>query len=205
MADKEIVRTLHQVRRRLAVVRAVENGLRWALYGAAAAILVVAASALAYSRLPSWYVYPYMPLALIPAALWRAQIAWVPQRPHLFQATIADNIRLGRPDAPLEDVVRAAEQAHADAFTRALPQGYRTPLGDGAADLSGGQRQRLSLARLLLADKPVWLMDEPTSALDEEPEKYVLDAIRAAAGRKLIVISAHRAALVALADRRIAL
>ncbi|NLX59735.1 MAG: hypothetical protein GXY74_11675 [Phycisphaerae bacterium] len=69
MADKEIVRTLHQVRRRLAVVRAVENGLRWALYGAAAAILVVAASALAYSRLPSWYVYPYMPLALIPAAL----------------------------------------------------------------------------------------------------------------------------------------
>ncbi|MBN2584915.1 MAG: hypothetical protein JXL80_17760 [Planctomycetes bacterium] len=68
MADKEIVRTLHQVRRRLAVVRAVESGLRWAIYGAAATLLAVVASCLAYSLLPTWYVYPYMPLALIPAA-----------------------------------------------------------------------------------------------------------------------------------------
>ncbi|NLG25268.1 MAG: ABC transporter ATP-binding protein, partial [Clostridiales bacterium] len=128
-----------------------------------------------------------------------------PQETTLFPATLMENVRLARPGASDAQVMAACATAGVDGFARALPQGYRTPLGDGAADLSGGQRQRLSLARLLLADKPVWLMDEPTSALDEETEKYVLDAIRAAAGRKLIVISAHRAALVALADRRIAL
>src|SRR5690606_37124773 len=73
-----------------------------------------------------------VPLALSPPAIWRAQIAWVPQRPHLFHATIADNIRLGRPDAPLDDVIRAATHAHADGFIRALPEGYATSIGERA-------------------------------------------------------------------------
>src|SRR5690606_31105200 len=111
-----------------------------------------------------------VPLALIPADVWRTQIAWVPQRPHLFQTTIADNIRLARPDAPLEDVVRAAEQAHADEFIRAMPQGYATPIGERGARLSGGQAQRIALARAYLKDAPLLLLDEPTANLDAETE-----------------------------------
>ena len=93
-------------------------------------------------------------LATIDPADWRRHVAWVPQRPHLFASTAAENIRLGRPAAAFDEVVAAAQAAHAHEFLSRLPQGYDTQLGEQAARLSGGQRQRLALARAFLKDAP---------------------------------------------------
>ena len=127
--------------------------------------------------------------------------ALVPQTPALFHGTIADNIRYARPDASLDEVIRAARTAHAHDFIQALPQGYDTRLGDTGLGLSGGQRQRLAIARALLADAPILLLDEATSALDAESEQLVQQAMPGLmAGRTTLVI-AHRLATVRHADR----
>lgn len=97
---------------------------------------------------------------------WRAQVAWVPQRPHLFAASIADNIRLGRPDASDTEVRRAARAAFADGFIEALPKAYETPLGEHGAGLSAGQRQRIALVRAFCKNAPILFLDEPTAHLD---------------------------------------
>ncbi|AWH21177.1 ABC transporter transmembrane domain-containing protein [Stenotrophomonas sp. ZAC14D2_NAIMI4_6] len=135
-----------------------------------------------------------------PAAL-RAQLALVPQQPTLFAASARDNIRYGRlqaSDAEVEDAARAAE---ADAFLRALPQGYDSELGERGARLSGGQQQRVAIARALLKDAPILLLDEATSALDAQSEHGVQQALeRLMAGRTTLVI-AHRLATVLKADR----
>lgn len=136
---------------------------------------------------------------------WRAHIAWVPQRPHLFDASVADNIRLGRPDAPLEAVIRAAQQAHADAFIRALPRGYDTRIGEQGARLSGGQAQRLALARAFLRDAPFVILDEATSNLDPDTEALLVDAMRALMAGRTVLIIAHRLRTVAEADHIIVL
>jgi ATP-binding cassette subfamily B protein len=137
---------------------------------------------------------------LAPADLRRC-FALVSQNPALFFASIADNIRYGRPEASLAEVKQAAAIAHADEFIRALPQGYDTPLGDNGLGLSGGQRQRLAIARALLADAPILLLDEATSALDAESEHLIQQAMpELMAGRTTLVI-AHRLATVRDADR----
>ncbi|MGW0534902.1 thiol reductant ABC exporter subunit CydD [Streptomyces sp. NPDC003032] len=132
---------------------------------------------------------------------WRAQVAWVPQRPHLFAASVADNIRLGRPDASDAEVRAAARAASADLFVAQLPQAYDTVLGEHGAGLSAGQRQRVALARAFLKDAPVLLLDEPTAHLDPESEAAVTRAtVDLMRGRTSVVV-AHRTSLLPHADR----
>ncbi|MFJ6614041.1 thiol reductant ABC exporter subunit CydD [Streptomyces sp. NPDC091289] len=132
---------------------------------------------------------------------WHAQVAWVPQRPHLFAASVAENIRLGRPDASDAEVRRAARAASADLFVEELPLGYDTLLGEHGAGLSAGQRQRIALARAFLKDAPVLLLDEPTAHLDSGSEAAVTRAtVRLMRGRTSIVV-AHRTGLLPHADR----
>jgi ATP-binding cassette subfamily B protein len=135
-----------------------------------------------------------------PQAL-RARMALVPQDVALFDDTVADNIRYGRPDASDAEVTRAAAAAQADGFIGALPQGYATRLGERGVMLSGGQRQRIALARAILIDAPILLLDEATSSLDAESEVAVQKALeRVMQGRTTLVI-AHRLATVQRATR----
>jgi ATP-binding cassette subfamily C protein CydD len=131
---------------------------------------------------------------------WRRQLAWVPQRPRLFHGTLLQNIRLGRPDASLQQVRQAAQQAHIDRFIESLPQGYETAIGDLGAGLSGGQAQRIALARAFLSTAPLVILDEATAGLDPHSERLVQQSIdQLARGRRLLVI-AHRLNTVQQAD-----
>jgi ATP-binding cassette subfamily B protein len=131
----------------------------------------------------------------------RRAIALVPQEPVIFAASVAENVRFGRPEATLEMVKEACSAAHAVEFIERLPQGYDTDLGERGVKLSGGQRQRISIARAILADRPVLLLDEATSSLDAESERQVALALeRLERGRTTLVI-AHRLATVRHADR----
>ncbi|MGW1928101.1 thiol reductant ABC exporter subunit CydD, partial [Streptomyces sp. NPDC001919] len=141
------------------------------------------------------------PLASLDPEAWRSRIAWVPQRPHLFAGTIAENVRLARPDASDEAVRDALRDAGADGFVAELPRGLDTPLGEDGAGLSAGQRQRLALARGFLADRPLLLLDEPTASLDGETEAGIVDAVRRLAAGRTVLLVAHRPALLAVADR----
>ena len=141
----------------------------------------------------------------LPLEALRGSIAVVPQEPWLFPGTVRENILLGRADATREDVIRAAELAHAHEFIEALPQGYDTVLDERGANLSGGQRQRLCLARAFLKDAPVLFLDEPTSAVDAESERLIGESVeRLSAGRTVVTI-AHTAEMLDKADVRIVL
>ncbi len=140
-------------------------------------------------------------LAEIPLAVWRQSVAWVPQQPYLFNTTVEENIRLARPDASFEEVVQAARLARADAFIRALPEGYQTVVGEQGARLSGGQAQRIALARALLKDAPFLILDEPTASLDPEHEAAIQEGLQALRSRRTALIIAHRLNTVTQADR----
>ncbi|RKN24252.1 thiol reductant ABC exporter subunit CydD [Micromonospora musae] len=132
---------------------------------------------------------------------WRRQLAWVPQRAHLFAASLADNIRLGAPDTPDAALAGAVRDAALDEVVAGLPEGLDTLLGERGHGLSSGQRQRVALARAFLRDAPVVLLDEPTARLDSASEAVVLSAThRLVAGRTALLV-AHRPALLSDADR----
>jgi ATP-binding cassette subfamily C protein CydD len=141
-------------------------------------------------------------LSTVDLDAWRARIAWVPQRAHLFAASVADNICLGAEAADRADVVAAARAVDADGFIAALPAGYDTRLGERGTGLSTGQRQRVALARAWLrVDAPLLLLDEPTARLDPVSEAAVVAAsIRLAVDRTALVV-AHRPALLDAVDR----
>ena len=141
------------------------------------------------------------PLSDIPPPTWRAQVAWVPQNPYLFYGTVAENIRLARPEAGLEEVMLAARQANAHLFIDTLPQGYDTLVGERGARLSGGEAQRIALARAFLADAPLLILDEATANLDPHTEALVQEATTSLLRDRTALIIAHRLGTVRGADQ----
>ncbi|MFE4921641.1 thiol reductant ABC exporter subunit CydD [Streptomyces sp. NPDC056661] len=144
-------------------------------------------------------------LATLAPERWRERIAWVPQRPQLFAGTIAENVRLARPDADDSAVTAALRDAGAYDFVAELPDGAQTLLGEDGAGLSAGQRQRLALARAFLADRPLLLLDEPTASLDGETEAGIVEAVRRLAAGRTVLLVVHRPALLSVADRVVVL
>lgn len=135
----------------------------------------------------------------------RNAIAYVSQQPYLFEGTIRDNIRYGRPDATDDEIVEAARIAQADEFIRAQADGYDTVVGENGVTLSGGQRQRISIARALVRDASILLLDEATSALDNESEERVQKALESVMKDRTTIVVAHRLSTVVNADTIIVL
>jgi ABC-type multidrug transport system fused ATPase/permease subunit len=131
----------------------------------------------------------------------RRLIAVVSQDPFLFDATILDNLRYGRPDASFDEIVEAAHAANAHGFIEAMPEGYNTPVGELGSQLSGGQRQRLTIARALLREPQILIFDEATSALDAKAEQLVQKAIANLMKGRTVLVIAHRLSTVLAADR----
>jgi len=127
--------------------------------------------------------------------------SFVFQNVYLFRDTIANNIRFGRPDAPMEDVIAAAKKACCHDFIMALPEGYDTVIGEGGANLSGGERQRISIARAMMKDAPVIFLDEATANVDPENENELTRAIGALTREKTVIMIAHRLKTVEHADQ----
>jgi subfamily B ATP-binding cassette protein MsbA len=131
----------------------------------------------------------------------RSHIGFIQQDPILFNATIYDNIRYGRPAATYSQVVAAATLANAHEFIQELPLGYDSMVGDLGGNLSGGQRQRIAIARAIVVDPKILLLDEPTAALDTQAEKQVMEAVRKVSGGRTTFIITHRLSTLAATDR----
>ena len=129
------------------------------------------------------------------------QIAVVTQEPFLFDTTIRENIRYGRPDADDEAFEAAVRMAHVDDFVRKLPNGYETEVLEGGMSLSGGQRQLITIARAILKDPSILVLDEATSSLDAKAEQIVQDALDSLQGRRTVFVIAHRLSTIRSADR----
>jgi ABC-type transport system involved in cytochrome bd biosynthesis fused ATPase/permease subunit len=140
------------------------------------------------------------PIEQIAVQQWRKHIAWVPEHPYLFHATVADNIRLGDKHASLPAVIKAAQDACAHECIEALPQGYDTVIGEQGHFLSGGEAQRISLARAFLKDAPLLILDEATSFLDTANQAGIVEAIDRLKRDRTALIIAHRLSTVYDAD-----
>ncbi|MDB5190000.1 MAG: conserved rane protein of unknown function [Parcubacteria group bacterium] len=131
----------------------------------------------------------------------RSYISYVSQDTSLFHATIAENIAYGAPHASLEDCTHAAKLAYADEFIQLLPEKYESVVGERGVKLSGGQRQRITIARALLANRPIFLLDEATSALDSESEQKIQNGLEVLMENKTVIAIAHRLSTLARMDR----
>lgn len=130
-----------------------------------------------------------------------SQISQIFQNTYLFQGSIADNIRLGKPEASDAEVMEAIQLAGVSEIIERLPQGLNTPVGEGGARLSGGERQRISIARALIKDAPILLVDEATAALDAENQAAISDALSRLRGKRTLIVIAHQLSTVAMADQ----
>ena len=127
--------------------------------------------------------------------------SFVFQNIYLFHDTIANNIRFGQPDAPMEQVIAAAKKARCHDFIMKLPQGYETVIGEAGGSLSGGERQRLSIARAMMKDAPIVILDEATANVDPENEQELMEAIQKLTQEKTVIMIAHRLKTVRHADQ----
>jgi ATP-binding cassette subfamily B protein len=134
------------------------------------------------------------------ASLNRA-ISVVSQEPMLFHRSLLENIRYGKPNASLEEVITASKQAHCHEFISKLPKGYETEVGERGIKLSGGERQRVALARAILKNAPILILDEATSALDSESESLIQDALEHLMKNKTVIVIAHRLSTIMKMDR----
>jgi ATP-binding cassette subfamily C protein CydD len=141
----------------------------------------------------------------LPAEDWRVRVGWVPQTPYLFDGSVGDNVRLGRPDATDSEVREALELAEAADFVAALPGGLTAPVGERGLRLSSGQRQRLALARAFLRDAPLLLLDEPTAHLDPLTAAGVRRTVERLMTGRTVVLVTHDRRWVAAADLVVAL
>ena len=130
-----------------------------------------------------------------------ANFSFVFQSVYLFHDTIANNIRFGQPDAPMEDVIAAAKKACCHDFISSLAHGYDTVVGEGGASLSGGEKQRISIARAMMKNAPVIFLDEATANVDPENENELMHAIQALTAEKTVIMIAHRLKTVERADQ----
>lgn len=141
------------------------------------------------------------PLSDITLASWLDQVAYLPQASHLFYGTVAENIRLGRPEASEAAVEAAAVAAGAHEFIAGLPQGYATPVGEGGHGLSGGEKRRIAIARAFLKDAPFLILDEATAGLDAKNEYELQLALKRLMTGRTVLLIAHRLSTVVHADR----
>jgi ATP-binding cassette, subfamily B, bacterial len=135
----------------------------------------------------------------------RQNIGIVQQDVYLFAGTVAENLRYGKPDASIDEIIEAANMAHAHEFIMALPNGYDTEIGERGVKLSGGQKQRLSIARVFLKNPPILIFDEATSALDNESERAVQESLHRLARNRTTLVIAHRLSTVRNAERIVVL
>jgi thiol reductant ABC exporter CydD subunit len=140
------------------------------------------------------------PLDALDPAAWRARLGWVPQAPHLFHGTVADNLRIARPDATPAQLRHALAAAQALELVDELPDGLDTPVGEGGVRLSGGERQRIAIARALVRDAPYLVLDEPTAHLDPAMEEALAVALARERGSRTVIVISHRLRLALDAD-----
>ena len=131
----------------------------------------------------------------------RGHIGIVSQETILFNDTVRNNIAFGKPDARLDNVIKAAKAANAHDFIMKMPKNYETVIGDRGIKLSGGEKQRLAIARALFKDPPILILDEATSQLDTESEKLVQEAINRLMANRTVFVIAHRLSTVEHADK----